>query len=72
VPLPYTIVGVILIMVVLALHWTQHVQIYGGLFGLFGVLLQLSTATTLVVLINYVITEINNSTILSSRLLESS
>jgi hypothetical protein len=55
VPLPFVIGAVILVLIIFALHWTQFIQIYGSFFGLFGVLLQLSAATTLGVLIDYVI-----------------
>lgn len=56
VPLPFIIGAVIFVLIIFALHWTQFVQIYGSFFGLFGVFLQLSVATTLGVLVDYVIT----------------
>lgn len=55
-PLPFIIGAVIFVLIIFALHWTQFVQIYGSFFGLFGVFLQLSAATTLGVLVDYVIT----------------
>lgn len=49
VPLPYLIGGVVLTIVVIALHFTHHISIMGTMFGFVLVLLQLSAVTVLAV-----------------------
>lgn len=50
VPMTYCLIGGAIGVIVITLHFTQAVQIYGSIFGILGSLLQASAITIMAVL----------------------